>query len=138
MNILIGEDDNDIILMYLELLKNRGHSVTTVNDGEACLATYSEKLSHSSRIEKSGDNLLFDTVVLDYKMPKIDGFEVARRIYSLNPNQRIILASAYSKEIFEDAAEYFNLPIEILQKPFSGSKFLKTVENEKILSESLA
>jgi len=69
-------------------------------------------------------------------MPKLDGFEVARKIISSNPHQRIILASAYSKEIFDDAAEYFNLPIEIIQKPFSGSKFIELIENKVLLSKT--
>jgi CheY-like chemotaxis protein len=71
-------------------------------------------------------------------MPKLDGFEVARKIISSNPSQRIILASAYSKDIFDDAADYFNLPIEILQKPFSGSKFVELVENKVLLSRTMA
>jgi CheY-like chemotaxis protein len=35
----------------------------------------------------------FDVVVLDYRMPKKDGTEVAKEILDLNPNQRIIFES---------------------------------------------
>ena len=139
MNILIGEDDNDIVLMYSELLKDRGHGVAVANDGQKCLAIYNENLGDPSdpTTTTKQQNQPFDVVVLDYKMPKLDGFEVARKIISSNPHQRIILASAYSKEIFDDAAEYFNLPIEIIQKPFSGSKFIELIENRVLLSRSL-
>ncbi|HEX9318615.1 MAG TPA: response regulator, partial [Nitrososphaeraceae archaeon] len=84
-------------------------------DGQKCLAIYNENLGDPSdpTTTTKQQNQPFDVVVLDYKMPKLDGFEVARKIISSNPHQRIILASAYSKEIFDDAAEYFNLPIEI-------------------------
>lgn len=138
MNILIGEDDNDIVLMYSELLQVRGHSIAVANDGEKCLAIYNDNITApSDKTSSNQKDQRFDVVVLDYKMPKLDGFEVARKIISSNPGQRIILASAYSKEIFDDAADYFNLPIEILQKPFSGSKFVDLVENKVLLSRKL-
>lgn len=126
--------------MYSELLKVKGHSITVANDGEKCLAIYNDNFTALSDQTTSANQLRqhFDVVVLDYKMPKLDGFEVARKIISSNPSQRIILASAYSKEIFDDAADYFNLPIEILQKPFSGSKFVELVENKVLLSRTMA
>lgn len=126
--------------MYSELLKVKGHSITVANDGEKCLAIYNDNFTALSEqtTPTNQHRQHFDVVVLDYKMPKLDGFEVARKIISSNPSQRIILASAYSKEIFDDAADYFNLPIEILQKPFSGSKFVELVENKVLLSRTMA
>jgi DNA-binding NarL/FixJ family response regulator len=32
-------------------------------------------------------------VILDYKMPKINGMEVAKEILAINPHQRIIFSS---------------------------------------------
>jgi CheY-like chemotaxis protein len=126
--------------MYSELLKVKGHRITVANDGEKCLAIYNDNFTAlSDQINSTNQHRQqFDLVVLDYKMPKLDGFEVARKIISSNPSQRIILASAYSKEIFDDAADYFNLPIDILQKPFSGSKFVELVENKVLLSRTMA
>jgi CheY-like chemotaxis protein len=126
--------------MYSELLKVKGHSTTVANDGEKCLAIYNDNFTAllDQKTSANQHRQHFDVVVLDYKMPKLDGFEVARKIISSNPSQRIILASAYSKEIFDDAADYFNLPIEILQKPFSGSKFVELVENKVLLSRTMA
>ena len=131
MNILIAEDDIDTIRIYDKLLRERGHDVTLTNDGQECLAIYHEEMNALHDKAKSIYSCLpFDTVVLDYKIPSMDGFEVARKIMSINSHQRIILASAYSKDIFEDAAEFFNLPIEIIQKPFAGSKLLDLLENK--------
>jgi CheY-like chemotaxis protein len=125
--------------MYSQLLKDRGHGVAVANDGQKCLAIYNEKSGDPSDTTSTTkqQNHPFDVVVLDYKMPKLDGFEVARKIISSNPCQRIILASAYSKEIFDDAAECFNLQIEIIQKPFSGSKFIELIENKVLLPRTL-
>jgi CheY-like chemotaxis protein len=35
----------------------------------------------------------FDAVVLDYKIPQMNGLEVAKEILAVNPHKRIILAS---------------------------------------------
>jgi CheY-like chemotaxis protein len=62
-------------------------------------------------------------------MPKIDGFEAAKEILAINPHQRIIIASAYNKEIFEEGADFFDIPLEVLQKPFRRDTLIATVED---------
>jgi DNA-binding NtrC family response regulator len=78
----------------------------------------------------------FDAVILDHRIPKMKGLEVAKEIISLNPHQRIIIASAYNKDVFNEAAEYFDLPLEILQKPFTGKMLLNTL-NDRTLYQKL-
>lgn len=120
LEILVAEDDIDIGFMYLNLLENLGHHVTLTNDGEKCLLAYIDKLKSVFKTKSYGKSgHPFDTVILDHKMPKKDGFEVAKQIISINPHQRVIIASGYSKDIFDEAGKHFNIPLEILQKPFS-------------------
>jgi len=122
--------------MYEKILENKTNHITVTTHGEECLRIYNEKFKE---ITATGSyNQPFDILILDYKMPNIDGFEVAKRIISINPRQRIILASAYGKDIFEDAAEYFNLPIDILQKPFSRMQLIGLVEKKRTLPKALA
>ena len=45
----------------------------------------------------------FDVVVLDCKMPQMNGIEVAKEILAVNPHQRIIFASAYTKDTVIDS-----------------------------------
>ena len=47
----------------------------------------------------------FDAVILDYKMQDMDGIEVANEILEINPQQRIIFASAYIKETLLDSVK---------------------------------
>ena len=120
--------------MYVKTLENKTNHITVTSDGEECLRIYNEKFKEITATTSQP----FDILILDYKMPNIDGFEVAKRIISINPRQRIILASAYGKDIFEDAAEYFNLPIDILQKPFSRIQLIELVEKKRTLPKALA
>jgi len=122
--------------MYVKIFENKTNHITVTTNGEECLRIYNEKFKEVTAATNSYDQH-FDILILDYKMPNIDGFEVAKRIISLNPSQRIILASAYGKDIFEDAAEYFNLPIDILQKPFSRTQLIELVEKKRILPKAL-
>jgi len=136
LNILIAEDDQDIVRMYVKIFENKTNHITVATDGEECLRIYNEKFKET--VAMNSYDQPFDILILDYKMPNIDGFEVAKRIISINPRQRIILASAYGKDIFEDAAEYFNLPIDILQKPFSRMQLIGLVEKKRTLPKALA
>ena len=137
MNILIAEDDQDIVRMYVKIFEDKTNHLTVATDGEECLRIYNEKFKEITAGTSSYDQP-FDILILDYKMPNIDGFEVAKRIISINPRQRIILASAYGKDIFEDAAEYFNLPMDILQKPFSRLQLIGLVEKKRTLPKAMA
>ena len=129
LEILVAEDDSDIGFMYLNLLENLGHHVTLTNDGEKCLQAYIDKLKSVFKTKSYGKSgQPFDTVILDHKMPKKDGFEVAKQIISINPHQRVIIASGYSKDIFDEAGKHFNIPLEILQKPFSRMTLVNLLE----------
>ena len=97
MKILIAEDEYDIALLYKMALEKKSHKVTITENGEDCLKIYHEE-SQRIRYNASGQILTYDAIVLDYKMPKIDGMEVAKEILAVNPHQRIIFASANVKE----------------------------------------
>lgn len=74
----------------------------------------------------------FDVVVLDYRMPKRDGMEVAKEILELNPHQRIIFASAYVKETLEDSVKQLKQVVELMQKPFEADALVDTIEDKEV------
>ena len=78
----------------------------------------------------SSSSSTFDAVViLDYKMPKKDGLQVAKEILDMNPEQRIIFASAYVEQTLVESVKELKRAVELMQKPFSMSALIDTVEN---------
>jgi phosphoserine phosphatase RsbU/P len=84
MKILIAEDDTVSGLTLEGALKAKGHECTNVTDGRQAWTT----LQHSP----------FSVLITDYRMPEMDGFELARRIRAANrPDYTyIILLTAQS------------------------------------------
>jgi CheY-like chemotaxis protein len=129
MKILVAEDHRDTALVYKYSLEDKGHEVTLTADGEECLKVYHEELHrvtlHSDATERIQP---FDVVILDYKMPKINGLEVAKEIFAVNPHQRIVFASAYHRDILLESVEKLNRLVEVLNKPFCEQVLIDTVE----------
>src|SRR6476659_10576380 len=114
MNLLIAEDDSDIALVYRKGLDMKNYKITIASNGEDCLKIYNEEL-HKITFDKIHGNKLycgslannppFDIVLLDYRMPKINGLDVAKEILSINPHQRIIFASSYVNDELKELAK---------------------------------
>jgi CheY-like chemotaxis protein len=108
MKILVAEDESNIATLYEVSLEANGHQVQLTDNGEDCVKAYHIAMRHQkiarafqsrvNEISNSNIPLPFEVVVLDYRMPKKDGLEVAKEILDLCPNQRIIFASAYVLE----------------------------------------
>ncbi|OGZ23478.1 MAG: hypothetical protein A3A08_01010 [Candidatus Nealsonbacteria bacterium RIFCSPLOWO2_01_FULL_41_9] len=65
-SILLVEDDPFLADIYGTKLKSSGFGVEVVSDGEQCLARVAQKI--------------FDLVILDIVLPKMDGWEILREI----------------------------------------------------------
>ncbi len=82
--ILICDDDlNSIDLLEKILGKNQSHFIASVNSGERCL----EKLDTS-----------FDLVMIDIRLPGINGLETLKKIRDKYPSMVVIMMTAYSSE----------------------------------------
>ena len=92
LGILIAEDDSIIVMSLKDMLKRMGHSVVAVarNGQEA--------------VDKT-EELRPDLVLMDIKMPELDGIEAARRIMKQWPTPIVIL-TAYSEDaLIEEASQ---------------------------------
>jgi CheY-like chemotaxis protein len=146
LNILIAEDESDIAILYKTVLEKRNHKATITTNGEDCLKAYHE-VSQNNRfgidqlsVKPGSINLSekhpFDVVVLDCKMPHINGIEVAKEILAVNPHQRIIFASAYIKDTVIDSLKNLkNVMMESVQKPFELKRLIDLIEDKKVYQE---
>jgi CheY-like chemotaxis protein len=135
VKLLVAEDDYSTADLYRRILEGRGHDVTVVNRGEQCLKTYSEQLTIVRDNPAYGHESPYDSVILDYKLPDINGLEVAKEILTLNLHQRIIIVSAYASEIQSQDSVGSNFPMEVLEKPISNEALIDTVEDTAIFNE---
>ncbi len=136
MRVLIAEDDPKTLKPYQIALSARGHDVRVTDNGEDCIEIYRDELHKHSK-SKAPDDIPspFDAVILDYRMPKKDGMEVAKEIIELAPHQRIIFASAYVKDTLADSVKQLKRAVELLQKPFKLEALIDTLEDKEIYEE---
>jgi CheY-like chemotaxis protein len=97
------------------------------NDEQALISPSSSSLTLSSPP--------YDAVVLDYRMPKKDGLQVAKEILAANPSQRIIFASAYVKETLRESVKELRQVVELMQKPFLPEALVDVVEDTEAYPE---
>lgn len=149
MKILIAEDDSNLSEGYKDALESRHHEVVLTANGEECLEKYANEARYkrgpsslathkkekeppqSKEFHKGKLNVPFDVVILDYKMPKKDGLQVAKEILELNPDQRIIFASGFVKDTLIDSVKYLKRVVELMQKPFGLQQLIDTVEDKE-------
>ena len=138
--ILIAEDDEDTALTYKMALKDAGYEAKIVDNGEECAKIYLEKFQEF-RLLKSKKTAVhpydqpFEVVILDYRMPRMDGLQVAKEILTINPRQRIIFASAYVKETLKDSVKGLKQVVELLQKPFSSQILVDMIRDKQVYKQ---
>lgn len=81
-NILIVDDESNIRMMLRLALKADGHTIDTAADGPEAL-------------EKFGDGSDFDLVLLDQRMPAMEGLEVLRAMKTREPSAKVIMVTAF-------------------------------------------
>lgn len=136
VKLLVADDDYSTADLYKQVLEGRGHDVIVVNRGEQCIKVYSEQVSVIKESSLAhGHTSPYDCVILDFKLPDINGGDVAKEILTLNPHQRIIIISAYASEILLQDSDWSSIPIEILEKPISNDVLIGTVEDAPIFKE---
>ncbi|KXK37105.1 MAG: response regulator transcription factor [Saprospiraceae bacterium] len=111
--ILYVEDDETLSFVTKDNLELHGYEVVHCLDGEQAVAAFFEGQ--------------FDLCILDVMLPKMDGFSVAEKIRSTDPNVPILFLTA--KSMKEDRIHGLKLGADdYITKPFSIEELILKIE----------
>jgi two-component system, sensor histidine kinase and response regulator len=116
-NILIVDDTPDNLRLLSSALTDRGYKVRSVINGAMALM--------GSQAAPP------DLIMLDIKMPDLDGYEVCQRLKE-NPQTReipVIFISALD-EVFDKVKAFTSGGVDYIQKPFQVEEVLARIENQ--------
>lgn len=116
LKILIVDDENFILDLISRTLMLRRFEILTARDGQKAL--------------EIAEQLLPDLILLDYKLPGMDGLEICRKIKENPMTQNIpvvLLTGCLGEEFMEEslavgASDFFT-------KPFSPTQLLSKIES---------
>jgi len=111
-HVLLVDDDEDLMEIVSERLKNRGMDVDTVGNAEEAFLWMAEK--H------------YDAIILDFLMPGMDGFETIRIIRKQQPGIRIILVTG--QMLADDGLKAIRMGADVvLEKPADLEVLAKSI-----------
>lgn len=103
--VLLVDDEEAFARNTAKLLTRRGCDVSVSNDGESAL--------------RAIDQSSFDVLVLDMKMPGMDGIEVLKRVEKTQPSLQVIILTGHATMesaivgLRHGAFDYTTKPIDI-------------------------
>lgn len=113
-SILVVDDEPGIRELLGQILRDEGFSVTVVASGEEALAAVSREV--------------FDLVMLDIKLPGMDGLEVLRQLKASGARVPVVMISGHAS--VEQAAQAVREgAADFLEKPLGLERVLVTVNN---------
>lgn len=114
--IMVVDEEPDLTLFYRMSLEYYGFEVETYDEPKQALSSFKPNY--------------YDLVILDIKMPDMDGFQLYREIKGIDPNVKACFLTAselYYKEF--RTKEYDALDKELfLSKPIGNEELIKEIE----------
>jgi len=102
--ILVVDDEPEVANAIRMVLDGGVYKIETAKDGEEGRAKF-----------EPGK---YDLVITDFKMPNMDGLELAAAIKERSPDQTILMITAYVEAVKEDAKGLSKIDF-LIEKPFS-------------------
>ncbi len=103
--ILVVDDEPSLREVLSIMLKRAGYSVTSVTDGEEAVEIVQKEI--------------FDLVITDLRMPKIDGMEVLKAVKSASPETVVLIITAFAtadsavEAMKHGAYDYLTKPFQV-------------------------
>ena len=115
--ILICEDEEDMQLILTTALTQRNFEVHSAKDG--------------AQAKKKSKRLKPDLILMDIRMPKLDGIEVAKEIRKFDNKVKIIFMTAFESPQIKNEASKYNITAYL-------NKTIPLEENIKSIEEALS
>ncbi|WP_462280605.1 response regulator [Salinivirga cyanobacteriivorans] len=113
IQILVAEDEQNNFMFIKEALKNTGAKIIWAEDGQKA-------------VEEAQRNPKIDLVLMDIKMPKLNGYEATKQIKKIRSDLPIIAQTAYAMSDEKDLSLQAGCD-EYLTKPIRPKKLLKKI-----------
>jgi len=116
-SILVVDDEFDIVNIIKQILQKQGFTTYAFTD--PLLA-----LEHLKTNSKS-----YGLVLVDVRMPAMNGFELVKKIKSMHPTIKILLMSAFEFNDIELSRALTSIKIDgYIQKPVSTKELVNIIE----------
>ncbi|MCH9647020.1 MAG: response regulator [Deltaproteobacteria bacterium] len=111
--ILMVEDEEHVLNPAQRQLREAGYSVDVAEDGMTALGLW--------------ERLIYDVLIIDLRIPRLDGMELIKKIKAKQPYTQIVIVSGLGEE--EDFINAINQHVfAYLKKPVDLDVFLSTIE----------
>ena len=117
-HILVADDEDDLRTLLGDLLAGAGYDVSSAADGEEAIALI--------RSDKP------DLVMLDIRMPRMNGIEVLKFVNQHYPSLRVVMLTGFADLNYAMEAREFGAR-DFISKPYKIDDILETVS--RILTE---
>jgi DNA-binding response OmpR family regulator len=103
--VLVVDDEPEAVELLVEFLSAKGYEVVTATDGEEAVKRVKEDRPH--------------LVLLDVRMPKMNGMEALRRIREIDPETGVIMVTGVNEEdvgrkaLEQGAFDYIVKPLDL-------------------------
>lgn len=119
--VLIAEDDPEINELVALTLRMEGYEVIQARDGEQALQCVAQQVP--------------DIVLLDVMMPRISGYEVARKLQDRPETAHIPIIFVTAKHETEDLVHGLAMAVDYVSKPFAMPELLARVRTALRMSQ---
>jgi two-component system, OmpR family, response regulator ChvI len=131
-NIMVVDDEPDTVFTYKHILSAEGYNVQPFTDPQEALKYFVQLPDPSS---------YYQLVLLDIRMPRLNGLQLFYRIKSISPNTKIMFASAL--DIAEELTsilpdlKYDDIIKKPLRREYFVNKINSVLNRQTVQSESL-
>lgn len=113
IRLLLVDDEEEFVKTLSERLEMRNIKPDAVHDGDQALSFIKENEP--------------DVIVLDLRMPGIDGIEVLKRVKEAHPNIQVIILTGHGTEEDEERAKKLGA-FDYLEKPVDIDKLVSRLK----------